>query len=107
LLNAVKNIAYAVKQGQLNVEEIDETTMQQFLCTSDFPDPELMIRTSGEFRISNFLLYQLAYAELYFTNVRWPDFRKENLYEAIIDYQNRERRFGKTSEQIESVAGQS
>ena len=103
LLNAVKNIAYEVKQGRLNVEEIDQATLQHFLCTSNFPDPELMIRTSGEFRISNFLLYQLAYAELYFTNVRWPDFRKENLYEAIIDYQNRERRFGKTSEQIESV----
>jgi undecaprenyl diphosphate synthase len=103
LLNAVKNIAHEIRQGRLNVEEINETTLQRFLCTSNFPDPELMIRTSGEFRISNFLLYQLAYAELYFTNVRWPDFRKENLYEAIIDYQNRERRFGKTSEQIESV----
>ena len=104
LLNAVKNIAYEVKQGRLKLEEIDQATLQHFLCTSNFPDPELMIRTSGEFRISNFLLYQLAYAELYFTNVRWPDFRKDNLYEAIIDYQNRERRFGKTSEQIESVA---
>lgn len=101
LLNAVKNIAYQVKQNQLNVEEIDQDTLQQYLCTSDFPDPELMIRTSGEFRISNFLLYQLAYAELYFTNVRWPDFRKENLYEAILDYQNRERRFGKTSDQLQ------
>jgi len=100
LLNAVKNIAYEVKQGRLNVEEINQDTLQQFLCTSDFPDPELMIRTSGEYRISNFLLYQLAYAELYFTNVRWPDFRKDNLYEAILDYQNRERRFGKTSEQL-------
>src|SRR5438045_7852989 len=104
LLNAVKNIAHDVKQGRLKLEEIDQATLQHFLCTSNFPDPELMIRTSGEFRISNFLLYQLAYAELYFTNVRWPDFRKDNLYEAIIDYQNRERRFGKTSEQIESVA---
>jgi undecaprenyl diphosphate synthase len=100
LLNAVKNIAHEVQQGKLNVEGIDQDTLQKFLCTSDFPDPELMIRTSGEYRISNFLLYQLAYAELYFTNVRWPDFRKENLYEAIVDYQNRERRFGKTSEQI-------
>ncbi|WP_028788939.1 isoprenyl transferase [Terrimonas ferruginea] len=100
LLNAVKNIAYEVKSGKLAVEAIDQHTLQRFLCTSDFPDPELMIRTSGEFRISNFLLYQLAYAELYFTNVRWPDFRKENLYEAILDYQSRERRFGKTSEQI-------
>jgi undecaprenyl diphosphate synthase len=100
LLNAVKNIAHEVKQGKLNVEEINQDTLQHFLCTSEFPDPELMIRTSGEYRISNFLLYQLAYAELYFTNVRWPDFRKENLYEAILDYQNRERRFGKTSDQL-------
>jgi undecaprenyl diphosphate synthase len=104
LLNAVKNIAHEVKLGRLSVEEIDQNILQRFLCTSDFPDPELMIRTSGEFRISNFLLYQLAYAELYFTNVRWPDFRKENLYEAILDYQQRERRFGKTSEQIEPLA---
>lgn len=100
LLNAVKNIAFEVKQGRLNVEAIDPNVLQRFLCTSEFPDPELMIRTSGEFRISNFLLYQLAYAELYFTNVRWPDFRKDNLYEAIVDYQNRERRFGKTSDQL-------
>jgi undecaprenyl diphosphate synthase len=100
LLNAVKNIAHEVKQGKLSVEEIDQDTLQKFLCTSNFPDPELMIRTSGEFRISNFLLYQLAYAELYFTNVRWPEFRKENLYEAILDFQGRERRFGKTSEQV-------
>ncbi|HEX5655341.1 MAG TPA: isoprenyl transferase [Chitinophagaceae bacterium] len=103
LLNAVKNIAHEVKSGRLKVEEINQDTLQHFLCTSGFPDPELMIRTSGEFRISNFLLYQLAYAELYFTNVRWPDFRKENLYEAILDYQGRERRFGKTSEQLEKV----
>jgi len=106
LLNAVKNIAHEVKQGKLNVEEISQDTLQHFLCTSEFPDPELMIRTSGEFRISNFLLYQLAYAELYFTNVRWPDFRKENLYEAILDYQNRERRFGKTSDQLEETKAQ-
>ena len=101
LLNAVKNIAWEVKNGKLNVDQIDQDTLQHYLCTSEFPDPELMIRTSGEFRISNFLLYQLAYAELYFTNVRWPDFRKDNLYEALIDYQNRERRFGKTSEQVQ------
>lgn len=100
LLNAVKNIAWQVKQGALQVEAIDQETLQQYLSTSAFPDPELMIRTSGEYRISNFLLYQLAYAELYFTSVRWPDFRKHNLYEAIIDYQNRERRFGKTGEQV-------
>src|SRR6476660_9536520 len=102
LLNAVKNIAWEVKKGNLNVEDIDQNTLQDYLCTSDFPDPELMIRTSGEYRISNFLLYQLAYAELYFTNVRWPDFRKQNLYEAIIDYQGRERRFGKTGEQVKT-----
>ncbi|HEX2536179.1 MAG TPA: isoprenyl transferase [Chitinophagaceae bacterium] len=102
LLNAVKSIAWEVKQGALNVEAIDHDTLQSYLSTSGFPDPELMIRTSGEYRISNFLLYQLAYAELYFTGVRWPDFRKANLYEAILDYQNRERRFGKTSDQITS-----
>lgn len=101
LLNAVKSIAHKVKKGELTVEEIDQDTIQQHLVTSGFPDPELMIRTSGEYRISNFLLYQLAYAELYFTQVRWPDFRKENLYEAILDYQARERRFGKTGEQIQ------
>jgi len=106
LLNAVKNIAQEVKQGTLNVAEINQDTLQHFLCTSEIPDPELMIRTSGEYRISNFLLYQLAYAELYFTNVRWPDFRKENLYEAILDYQNRERRFGKTSDQLEETKAQ-
>ena len=82
------------------MEEISQDTLQHFLCTSEFPDPELMIRTSGEFRISNFLLYQLAYTELYFTNTRWPDFRKQNFYEAIIDFQGRERRFGKTGEQV-------
>jgi len=103
LLNAVKNIAHEVKTNRLSVEAIDQDTLQRFLCTSEFPDPELMIRTSGEYRISNFLLYQLAYAELYFTQVRWPDFRKEDLYEAILDYQGRERRFGKTSEQVEEV----
>ena len=101
LLNAVKSIANEVKNNRLQVEAIDQDVLQKYLCTSDFPDPELMIRTSGEYRISNFLLYQLAYAELYFTNVRWPEFRKNNLYEAILDYQGRERRFGKTSRQIE------
>ena len=100
ILQMVKYIAAAVEQKNLSANEISQETIQQFLNTSSFPDPELMIRTSGEFRISNFLLYQLAYAELYFTPVRWPDFRKENLYEAILDYQNRERRFGKTSEQL-------
>jgi undecaprenyl diphosphate synthase len=101
LVNAVKEIARDVKKGQLDPETIGQDILQNYLSTSAFPDPELMIRTSGEYRISNFLLYQLAYAELYFTQVRWPDFRKENLYEAIVDYQNRERRFGKTSGQIQ------
>jgi undecaprenyl diphosphate synthase len=98
--NAVKTIAEAVKQNKLQPADITQEVIQKHLCTSQFPDPELMIRTSGEYRISNFLLYQLAYAELYFTNTLWPDFRKENLYEAILDYQSRERRFGKTSEQV-------
>ena len=102
LLNAVKSIAHKVKKGTLAVEDIDQDILQQHLVTSGFPDPELMIRTSGEYRISNFLLYQLAYAELYFTQVRWPDFRKQHLYKAIIDYQGRERRFGKTGEQVKT-----
>ncbi len=100
ITRAVQLIAAEVKEGRLEPESINQTVFQHYLCTGEFPDPELMIRTSGEFRISNFLLYQLAYAELYFTDVRWPDFRKENLYAAILDYQSRERRFGKTSEQI-------
>jgi undecaprenyl diphosphate synthase len=100
LLNAVKRIAEDVKSGVLESDQITQDTLQNYLSTSGFPDPELMIRTSGEYRISNFLLYQLAYAELYFTNTRWPDFRKDNLYEAIIDFQNRERRFGKTGKQV-------
>ena len=100
LVNAVKNIAAAAKEGKIDINDITQDTLQNHLVTKDFPDPELMIRTSGEFRISNFLLYQLAYAELYFTNTRWPDFRKGNLYEAILDFQQRERRFGKTGEQV-------
>jgi undecaprenyl diphosphate synthase len=101
LVNAVKNIGLDVRAGKIDPDTINQDTLQQYLTTSQFPDPELMIRTSGEYRISNFLLYQLAYAELYFTNTRWPDFRKENLYEAIVDFQGRERRFGKTGKQIE------
>lgn len=100
LVNAVKSIAADVESGKLHAADISEQTLQRYLWTSEFPDPELMIRTSGEYRISNFLLFQLAYAELYFTNTRWPDFRKKHLYEAIIDFQHRERRYGKTSEQI-------
>lgn len=95
LMDAVKRIATDVENGILSPQQISQDILQQYLSTSEFPDPELMIRTSGEYRISNFLLYQLAYAELYFTQTRWPDFRKENLYEAIIDFQKRDRRFGK------------
>ncbi len=101
ITNAVKKIAQQVKTGSIQPEEVTDDLLKQHLSTANFPDPELMIRTSGEYRISNFLLYELAYAELYFTDVRWPDFRKENLYAAILDYQNRERRFGKTSEQLQ------
>ena len=101
LVNAVKNIGIDVKAGKIDPATINSEILEHYLSTSEFPDPELMIRTSGEYRISNFLLYQLAYAELYFTNTRWPDFRKENLYEAILDYQSRERRFGKTGKQIQ------
>lgn len=100
IVTAVKSIASDIKSGKLSVEDINQDKFQEYLCTQNFPDPELMIRTSGEHRISNFLLYQLAYSELYFTDTRWPDFRKENLYEAILDFQGRERRFGKTSEQV-------
>jgi undecaprenyl diphosphate synthase len=104
LVTAVKRIAEDVKAGSIDPATINQDTLQKYLTTSNFPDPELMIRTSGEYRISNFLLYQLAYAELYFTNVRWPDFRKENLYEAINDFQSRERRFGKTGGQLQQEA---
>jgi undecaprenyl diphosphate synthase len=102
ITEAVNNIAKDVAAGKLIPGEIDDKIFSSYLSTKDFPDPELMIRTSGEHRISNYLLYQLAYAELYFTNVHWPDFRRQNLYEALLDYQQRERRFGKTSEQIQT-----
>ena len=100
IIDAIKKIAQEVKDGTLQPADINQETMQLKLSTAAFPDPELMIRTSGEYRMSNFLLYQLAYSELYFTQTRWPDFRKENLYEAILDFQSRERRFGKTGEQV-------
>ena len=100
LVNAMKKMAIDVKKGTLLPEDISAEVLPQYLCTKNFPDPELMIRTSGEYRISNFLLYQLAYSELYFTDTLWPDFRKENLYEAVVDFQGRERRFGKTGEQV-------
>ncbi len=100
IVHAIKNIAADVKEGKLQPDTITQETIQQYLTTKNYPDPELMIRTSGEYRISNFLLYQLAYSELYFTHTLWPDFRKENLYAAILDFQSRERRFGKTGEQV-------
>jgi undecaprenyl diphosphate synthase len=84
----------------LNTEDICQDVISKNLCTANYPDPDLLIRTSGEYRLSNYLLWQLAYAELFFTHTLWPDFNKEGLYEAIISYQSRERRFGKTSEQI-------
>ncbi len=100
ITEATRKIAAKVANHELTVDDIDEETFKNHLATKDFPDPELMIRTSGEHRISNFLLFQLAYAELYFTHTHWPDFRKENLYESLLNYQNRERRFGKISEQL-------
>lgn len=100
ILQAAKNIALQVKSGDLQVEDINEDVFERNLFTNDMPDPELLIRTGGEYRISNYLLWQIAYAELYFTAKLWPDFRKEDLYEAILDYQKRERRFGMTSEQL-------
>lgn len=103
LVQAMQALAQRVKAGELQPSEIDEQLISQSLSTYNIPDPELLIRTSGETRISNFLLWQIAYAELYFTPVFWPDFRKENLYEAIYNYQHRERRFGMTSDQLNSL----
>jgi undecaprenyl diphosphate synthase len=100
IVQAAKNIASKVQKGELDVADIDEETFENNLYTSGMPNPELLIRTSGEYRISNYLLWQIAYAELYFTPKLWPDFRREDLYEAIIDYQKRERRFGMISEQL-------
>ena len=100
IVNAVKNIANQVKNGELSPDEIDFDSFSNELTTRGIPDPELLIRTSGENRISNFLLWQIAYSELYFTELFWPDFDKEELYKALLNYQNRERRFGKTSEQL-------
>ncbi|MEJ2112244.1 MAG: isoprenyl transferase [Flavobacteriaceae bacterium] len=100
LLNTIKVISNKVKNNIISEENIDESIINEHLYTRNLPDVDLLIRTSGEQRISNFLLWQIAYAELYFTKVLWPDFTKEHLYEAIIEYQKRERRFGKTSEQL-------
>jgi len=100
IVEAVRKIALETSKGIIAPETINEEKFEKYLTTYGVPDPDLMIRTSGELRISNFLLWQLAYSELYFTEILWPDFGKEELYNAIIDYQNRERRFGKTSEQV-------
>ncbi|MTI20708.1 isoprenyl transferase [Fulvivirga sp. RKSG066] len=102
ITEAVKSIAEQVKSGELEASEIDDKLFSKHLSTRDFPDPELLIRTSGEMRISNFLLWQIAYTEIYITDKLWPDFRKEDLYEAILAYQNRERRFGRISEQVKT-----
>jgi undecaprenyl diphosphate synthase len=100
ITEAARKIYSDINSGKLAIENVTEDVFGNYLTTSEAPDPELMIRTSGELRISNFLLWQLAYAELYFTEKLWPDFGKDDFYEAIIDYQKRERRFGKTSEQV-------
>ena len=100
LISAIKNISNKVKNNIISIDTIDESIINQHLYTHNLPDVDLLIRTSGEHRISNFLLWQIAYAELFFTDVLWPDFKENHLYEAIISYQKRERRFGKTSEQI-------
>ena len=101
MTQAAKAIAHEVAEGKLEPDQIDDSVFQNHLATAETPDPELVIRTSGEFRISNFLLWQAAYSEFYFTSTLWPDFNAEELYKAIVDYQHRERRFGKTSEQVE------
>lgn len=100
ITQAAKTLCRKVQQGELSAEEIDEQMLQNAMTTKGMPDPELLIRSSGETRISNFLLWQIAYAELYFTPTFWPEFRKKHLYQAILDFQQRERRFGKTSEQL-------
>lgn len=100
LVAAVQKLASKVKAGKIQPEEINHELLSSHLATANFPNPELLIRTGGDYRVSNFLLYQIAYTELYFTQTRWPDFGKENLFEAIVDYQSRQRRFGKTGDQI-------
>ncbi len=100
IVNAVRNISNKVKNNIISLDSIDDSIINEHLYTRNLPEVDLLIRTSGEHRISNFLLWQIAYAELYFTDVLWPDFKEQDLYEAIISYQKRERRFGKTSEQI-------
>ncbi|MFD2915689.1 isoprenyl transferase [Psychroserpens luteus] len=100
IVNVIKELTYKVKNNIISIESIDESIINKHLYTQNLPDVDLLIRTSGEHRISNFLLWQIAYAELYFTDILWPDFKKKDLYEALVNYQKRERRFGKTSEQL-------
>jgi undecaprenyl diphosphate synthase len=104
ITKAIKRLSADIEDGKLKSSEINEQTLENYLETSGIPDPELLIRTSGEMRVSNFLLWQIAYTEFYITPTLWPDFRKEHLYEAIWSYQQRERRFGKTSEQLNPVS---
>lgn len=100
ITNAVRKIAEEVKAGKIDASDINETLVSEYLATKDFPDPDMLIRTGGEHRISNFLMWQIAYSELYFSDELWPDFSHESLYKAVVDFQHRERRFGKTSEQV-------
>ncbi|MEK7803649.1 MAG: polyprenyl diphosphate synthase, partial [Deltaproteobacteria bacterium] len=100
IIEAVKRIAADTKKGKLNIDDITEEIFAKYLYTADSPDPDLLVRTSGEFRISNFLLWQLAYTEIYVTDVLWPDFTTQHLMKALLDFQNRERRFGLTGEQV-------
>lgn len=102
ITEATKQIAAKVQKGELSIDDIDENTINDSLCTSFMPDPDLLIRTGGEFRISNYLLWQLAYSELYFCDTYWPDFSEADLHKAIADYQGRQRRFGKTEKQVET-----
>lgn len=105
LLQAARRIAADVGSGRISPEELSEDSFARYLYTAGLPDPDLLVRTSGEMRISNFLLWQLAYTELYFTDVNWPDFDRDELYKALADYQQRERRFGLTSDQLKSDPG--
>ncbi|NDV79270.1 isoprenyl transferase [Dysgonomonas sp. 511] len=100
ITEAVKAIAADIEAGKIETKDITENLITSYLATKDYPDPDILIRTGGELRISNFLLWQIAYSELYFTDELWPEFNEESLYKAIVDYQNRERRFGKTSQQV-------
>ena len=100
IAEALKGVALDVESGRLNAGDVNEETLRNYLVTKDFPDPDLLIRTGGELRVSNFLLWQMAYTEFYFSDILWPDFRQSDFFEAVYDFQNRQRRFGKTGEQV-------